>query len=158
MEMADNLPPLLEYQLLNEATQDVLMIIKAQEGNSLTPKVDVPLAPPNLESNKPILDILTMIQKQLKHSKTCLAVLENPNTNHTWGATSANPRNEDGYLHGTIADIDYLHLMPEQLELLQQKEEMECIEYYDQLDLKEQHRMNKEEQHIQAWKTMTPDE
>ena len=49
-----------------EATQDVHMITDAQEGNSPTPKADIPLAPPNLDANKPILDMLTMIQKQLE--------------------------------------------------------------------------------------------
>jgi len=36
---------------------------------------------------------------------------------------SADPHNEDNYLYSNIADIDYLHPTPEQLELLQQKEE-----------------------------------
>jgi len=150
MEMADDLPLPSEYQLLTEAAQDVLMITEAQDGNLLTPKADVLLAPPNLESNKPILNILTMIQKQLECSETRLAALKNLSTNHTWGASSAEPQNDNGFLHGTIADIDYLHPMPEQLKLLQQKEEMEHAKYYNSLDLEEQQRMDKEEQDAQA--------
>jgi hypothetical protein len=142
----DHLPP-SEYQLPTEAVQDVQMITDAQEGNSPMPKADVPLAPPNLESNKPILDMLTLIQKQLECSESCIAALENPSVEHTWGAVSADPRNDAGYLHGDIADIDYMHPTPEQLELLQQKE-MERIEYYDSLDAEEQHRMDEEERRV----------
>ena len=156
--MADDLPPPSEYQLLSEAAQDVLMITEAQDGNSLTPKADVPLAPPNLESNKPILNILTMIQKQLECSETRLTALKNPAPHPTWGAMIANPQNEEGYLHGTIANIDYMDTTPEQLELIQQKEEAEYAEYYASLDAEEQQQMDDEERHVQTWKTMTPDE
>jgi hypothetical protein len=91
MEMANNLPPPSEYQLPSAAAQDVLMITEAQDGNLPMPKADILLAPPNLESNKPILNMLTMIQKQLECSETCLAMLKNPTTHPTWGATLADP-------------------------------------------------------------------
>ena len=158
MEMMDNLPPPSEYQLPSEATQDVLMITEAQDGNSPTPKVDIPLAPPNLDSNKPILDMLTMIQKQLEHSETRLAALENPPVQPSWDAMMADPRNDDSFLHGTVADIDYMHPTPEQLDLLQQKEELEYAEYYASLNTQEQQRIDEEEQHAQSWKLIMPDE
>ena len=113
-----------------------------------TPKADIPLAPPNLESNKPILEMLTLIQKQLERSKTRIAALENPKVDHNWGAEPADPRNDDGYLHGNIANIDYMHPTPKQLELLQQKEEMERINYYNSLDTEEQLRMDEEERQV----------
>jgi hypothetical protein len=82
MKMEDDLPPPSEYQLLNEATQDMLMItntaLPATEENSPTPKADILLAPSNPDSNKPILDLLAIIQKQLEQSETCLAALKNP--------------------------------------------------------------------------------
>jgi hypothetical protein len=158
MEMADDQPPPSDHHLPSEATQDVRMITDAQEGNSPTPKADIPLAPPNPDTNTPILDMLTMIQKQLERSESRLAALENPSVKHTWGATPADPQYQSGYLHSDIADIDYMHPTPEQLELLEKKEEMERFEYYDSLDAEEQHRMDEEERHVQAWKTMTPDE
>jgi hypothetical protein len=157
MEMADDLPLPSEYQLPSEAAQDILMITEAQDGNLPTPKADIPLAPPNLNSNKPILDMLTMIQKQLECSETHLAALENPPTQPSWDTTMADPQNEDGYLHGAIDDIDYMHPTPEQLELLQQREEMEYAMYYASLDAQEQQQMDEEEHQAQTWKLMTPD-
>jgi hypothetical protein len=126
--------------------------------NSPTPKADIPLFPPHPASTNPILDLLTTIQKQLERNESRLTAIENQSHEPTWDATSADPCNEDGYLYGDIADIDYLHPTPEQLELLQQKEEAERAEYYQQLDAEEQHRMNVEEQAVQQWNTLTPEE
>jgi hypothetical protein len=50
-----------------------------------------------------------------------------------------------------------MHPTLEQLELLQQKEEMERINYYNSLNAEEQHQMDEEGRYVQAWKTMTPD-
>jgi hypothetical protein len=129
MEMANNLLPPSEYQLPSEATQIIQMISEATppvaDKNSLTPKVDIPLFPPHPASTNPILDLLTTIQKQLEWNKSRLTAIENQSHELTWGMTSADPCNKDGYLYSDIADIDYLHPTPEQLELLQQKEEAE---------------------------------
>jgi hypothetical protein len=158
MEMADDQPPPSEYRLPSEAAQDVLMITEAQDGNSPTPKADIPLAPPNPDANKPILDMLTMIQKQLERSETRLAALENPTTQPSWGQMDTGPQDDAGFLYGTIADIDYMHPTPEQLDLLQQQEEQEYAKYYASLDAEEQQRMDDEEAQVQVWKLMTPDE
>jgi len=158
MEMASDQPPPSEYQLPSDATQDVLMIMEAQDGNSPMPKVDILLVPPNPDTNKPILDMLTMIQKQLECSETCLTALENPTTQPSWGQMVMEPQDDAGFLYGTIADIDYMHPTPEQLDLLQQREEQEYAKYYASLDAEEQQRTDDEEAQAQAWKLMTPDE
>jgi hypothetical protein len=81
MEMANDLPPPSEYQLLSEAMQIVQMISEATppaaNKNSLTPKADIPLFPPHPTSTNPILDLLTMIQKQLEWNESHLMAIEN---------------------------------------------------------------------------------
>jgi hypothetical protein len=127
------------------------------DGNSPTPKADVPLvssAPADL-----IMAMLAVIQRQLEKTDTRLTAIENKGQ-PSIPAWSCDPRNDlfdFGQDIGGVADDIDPQPTAEQLRLLQEKEDAEADLYYMQLDEQEQRRIDLERANAEKWKMLTPE-